>query len=193
MAKRVLTCDQDYRSELIDALTAFDSQVRATAADAWAAPSPCEGWTAADVVVHVTGNTRLFIGTVGDDVSTDTPQQPAEEDLVGGWEQARSVTDKFLRNCSDSRLEAVVVVGREMTVAFVMEAFLRDIVIHTWDLARATGADETLPAHLVTATFSALSSLPLKIRQRGYYADPLPTPPNATDQDRLLALSGRRA
>jgi hypothetical protein len=66
MARRVFTCDQDYRNELTDALEAFDARVRAAqAAAAWTAPSPCEGWTAADVVRHVTGNVYAFVNTVG--------------------------------------------------------------------------------------------------------------------------------
>lgn len=196
MATRVLTCDQDYRGELADALEAFGARVSAAqAATAWAGSSPCEGWTAADVVRHVTGSVYAFVHAMGGDGSGGAAAQQAEgAELVRGWERARTVAGEVLGACDDPAATVPMMLGpRAMTAAFVMEALLRDVVIHTWDLARAAGGDEVLPGHLVTAATAALASLPLPIRQRGYYADPLAPPEGATSQDRLLALAGRRA
>lgn len=192
MAKRVLTCEQDYRGEVIDALRAFDARVRtAQASAAWSAPSPCEGWTAADVVRHVTGNVRAFTVLAGADAPPD--ERPAgDENLIRNWERARDLADQALRASSDPAAVLVPMGSREMTIAFVIEALLRDVVIHTWDLARATGGAEVLPAHLVRAATAALARLPEPIRRRGYYADALTAPPGADEQARLLALSGRR-
>lgn len=190
MATRVLTCDQDYRCELADALGVFDARVRSTRAAAWTTPSPCKGWTAADVVTHVIGNVYAFAAAMGGGAQ----QQPAgQEDLVQSWERARAVADQILSSCHDPAATVPMLLGsREMTVAFVIEALLRDVVIHTWDLARATAGDEILPEHLVTAATAALGRLPVPIRRRGYYADSLTAPPDATAQVRLLALAGRR-
>lgn len=195
MAKRVLTCEQDYSSELIDALAAFDARVRAVhAAGAWAAATPCTGWTASDLVRHVTGNVRVFVATVPRQAAAGGQQPPEEDpDLVRGWEAARAAADRVLRTCEDPANVRVPLGPREMTITFVMEALLRDVVIHVWDLARATGGDELLPDHLVSAATSALARLPQHIRERGYYEDALEPPPDATEQVRLLALAGRRA
>src|SRR6266704_5169131 len=101
VATRVLTCEQDYRNELIDALAAFDARVRATqAAQAWTEPSPCPGWTAADVVMHVTGNVRTFVATVPADAGERQPLAQ-DDDLVRGWERARAVALQVLRACED--------------------------------------------------------------------------------------------
>jgi uncharacterized protein (TIGR03086 family) len=195
MTKRMLTCDQDYRSELADALGAFGARVRhAQAASAWAAASPCEGWTAADVVTHVIGNVHAFINTVGGDTAGGPPEPAGQEDLVERWDRAEAVADRVLGTCDDPAAILPMMLGpRQITVAFVIEALLRDVVIHTWDVARATGGDEALPPHLVTAATAALASLPVPIRLRGYYAGPLDPPADASDQIRLLAESGRRA
>jgi uncharacterized protein (TIGR03086 family) len=196
MATRVLTCDADYRAELADALEAFGARVGAAQeATAWDGTSPCPGWTAADVVRHVTGSLYAFVVAMGGDGSGGAAAQQAEgAELVRGWEQARAVAGEVLGACEDPAATVPVMLGpRAMTAAFVMEALLRDVVIHTWDLARAAGGDEALPGHLVTAAAAALASLPLPIRRRGYYADPLAAPEDATDQDRLLAQAGRRA
>lgn len=191
MVTRVLTCDRDYRNELIDALAIFGEQVRsAQATQRWDALSPCRGWTAADVVRHVTGNVHMFVATVPGDLTIGAAE---DEDLVRGWERAQAAAVRVVRGCKDPAHVRVPLGQREMTITFVMEASLRDIVIHTWDLARAAGGDEVLPAHLVTAATAALARLPQSIRERGLYDDVLEVPADATDQDRLLALAGRRA
>ena len=43
----------------------FTDRVRAVPADAWDNPSPCEGWTARDVVGHLTGWISEFFGVQG--------------------------------------------------------------------------------------------------------------------------------
>lgn len=186
---RALTCDQDYRAELADALAAFDVRVRdAQARDAWTAPSPCDGWTAADVLTHVAGSVSMFAAAMGSDAQPAAGAGPVQR-----WDQARSIAERILGGIEDPAAPAAMKLGsREMTVAFVVEALLRDVVIHAWDLARATGGDEILPPHLVTAATAALASVPGHIRRKGLYADPLDVPDGSGDQARLLALAGRR-
>jgi uncharacterized protein (TIGR03086 family) len=138
---------------------------------------------------------RMFVATVPGAADAGGQQQPAEqdEDVVQGWVQARATADQVLRACHNPADVRVPLGPREMTITFVMEALLRDVVIHIWDLARATHGNELIPAHLVTAATAALARLPQHIREQGYYQDALDAPPNATDQARLLALAGRRA
>jgi len=79
MVTRVLTADADYRAELADALEVFGARVSAAqAATAWAGPSPCPGWTAADVVRHVTGSLYAFVNAMGGNGSGGAPGQQAE-------------------------------------------------------------------------------------------------------------------
>jgi hypothetical protein len=74
-------------------------------------------------------------------------------------------------------------------------------MIHTWDLARAIGADETLNSDLVTwldenltDIFAGLSESPFdpQTTHRFFAAPSDPLPPAATRQHRLLHLMGRR-
>jgi uncharacterized protein (TIGR03083 family) len=44
---------------------AFTAKIAAVPDDRWACPSPCEGWTARDVVCHVIGSQEMFLGMVG--------------------------------------------------------------------------------------------------------------------------------
>jgi uncharacterized protein (TIGR03083 family) len=53
------------------AVELLDNRVSATPSDAWSLPSPCEGWTARDVVAHVVTNLKaLQACAAGDDFLT---------------------------------------------------------------------------------------------------------------------------
>lgn len=194
MAKRLLTCDEDYRTEAIHALLAFGNRVHAAETlRAWNMPTPCEDWTVGALVAHVTGSVRLFLTLAGRQV-TEPPaadENPDPAAVIEEWDSICAAGDEYLRTCGEPGVIRVPLGEREMTIAFAIEALVRDVVIHTWDLGHAVGGDEILPPHLVTAATASLARLPQRIRDRGLYSNALDLADGATDQDRLLALAGR--
>ncbi|HVW33532.1 MAG TPA: TIGR03086 family metal-binding protein [Acidimicrobiia bacterium] len=66
-----------------------------------------------------------------------------------------------------------------------------DHVIHAWDLARALGADETLPPDLVAHVHDFLAPQAAQWQDAGVFAAPVEVPADAGLQTRLLALTGR--
>jgi uncharacterized protein (TIGR03086 family) len=76
--------------------------------------------------------------------------------------------------------------GRE----YVMQLFA-DHLIHGWDLARAIGADETLPPELVEACAAWFAGVEGMYRGAGVIASRVPVADGAPPQDRLLAAFGR--
>ena len=68
-----------------------------------------------------------------------------------------------------------------------------DITIHTWDLARATGTDETLPEELVRAVWEYFEPQIEDLAATGLYAAPVDVDEHAPLQVRLLAVTGRDA
>lgn len=197
MAKRVLTCDADYRIEAIDGLSAFDERVHAPeTVRAWDAQTPCEGWLTSDLIIHVIGSVRMFVTLAGCQVGEARQAADGEQlsprEVIQDWEQIHAIAKEYLRTCGEPSLIRVPLGEREMTIAFAIEALVRDVVIHTWDLGRATDGDEVLSPHLVEAATASLARLPQRIRERGLYTDSVEPVASATDQDRLLALAGRR-
>ena len=73
-----------------------------------------------------------------------------------------------------------------------------DLLIHSWDLARSIGADETLPPAAVDATMAGLHHVPPELlRGTNPLGQPMMGPPvevadDASVQDRMLAFTGRR-
>ena len=67
-----------------------------------------------------------------------------------------------------------------------------DVLIHTWDLAHATGQDEKLDPSLVKACSAMfLPDMPERGRAAGIIGPAVEIGEDASPQDRLLAAMGR--
>ena len=71
---------------------------------------------------------------------------------------------------------------------------ITDTTIHTWDLARAIGADETLDSNLLEFALATIEPIKPMIAQLGIFGTGPSgdVPDSAPLQTRLLDLSGRR-
>ena len=68
-----------------------------------------------------------------------------------------------------------------------------DLLIHGWDIAKATQQDTRLPPDLVEACIPIAQQITAMARSTGVYGNDLPVGPDADQQTKLLALVGRRA
>jgi uncharacterized protein (TIGR03086 family) len=69
-----------------------------------------------------------------------------------------------------------------------------DVLIHTWDLARATGLDEVLDPDEVHRMAQGIDEIDDQaMRQSGHFGPRVEVPADADDQTRLLAWMGRRS
>ena len=68
---------------------------------------------------------------------------------------------------------------------------LGDVLVHTWDLARATGLDETLDADIVTEMLIGMQPIDDMLRQSGHYGPKVAVDEDVDDQTKLIAFTGR--
>jgi hypothetical protein len=66
------------------------------------------------------------------------------------------------------------------------------VFIHTWDVARATGQDETLDPGVVHDLLIGMEPLDEMLRASGQYGRRVEVPAAADEQTRLIAFTGRR-
>jgi uncharacterized protein (TIGR03086 family) len=66
-----------------------------------------------------------------------------------------------------------------------------DLLVHGWDIARATGQNEKLPEEEVTRVYQDALSLGDSLRLGGVCGPVVDVPADASEQDRLLATLGR--
>jgi uncharacterized protein (TIGR03086 family) len=68
-----------------------------------------------------------------------------------------------------------------------------DLAIHAWDLARATGQDDTLDSGAVAVLLPWTEANAGLVAGSGMFGRPIDTGPSAPDDVRLLGLLGRKA
>jgi uncharacterized protein (TIGR03086 family) len=169
----------------------FAATIAAVPDDAWDAPSPCEGWTARDVVAHMVDNHRLFEGFVGRDLG-DVP--PADDDPAAAFAAAREVVSGHLHDPAAAGASFEGAVFGHMTFAEGIDRFVAfDLLVHRWDLGTATGVPVTLPVDEVARARDAADAMGDALRGPGAFGPELPAPEGADEQARLLAFLGRRA
>ena len=167
----------------------FSARVDGIADDQWDSPTPCELWTVRDLVGHVVSVHRAILA--GLDVTP--PPAPADDaDLAAAWHRA---TGDVAAALADPTRADAPVTGRFAPMPFVQLVGMLgcfDTIVHTWDLARATGQDERLDPDAVTFSFDALRPNDDAIRGAGGYGPKLVPPSGADEQTRFLAFLGRR-
>jgi uncharacterized protein (TIGR03086 family) len=178
-------------AERYERITAqFTDRVRAVPADSWNSPSPCEGWTARDVVGHLTEWIPAFFGSQG----VEFPTVPSvQDDPVGAWETVQQTIAKALAEPTMAAKQIETPFSTQSLAETVDMIVTGDVFTHTWDLARATGQDETLdPAHL-QLMIAAMGEMPEDVlRAEGMFGPRIDVPADADDQTRFLAYAGRR-
>lgn len=155
------------------ALAGF-GHVVAEVGDRWSAPSPCSEWDARGVLEHVIGfHEVLVLRPLG--VRANRPK----DDPVGRW----AATHVAIGRALDSEL------GDDMQN--LLPALTTDVLIHTWDLARAAGVDGTLDPELSRWAYDAVLRHPVPDGSE-MFGPPVAVPAGADLQTKLLAACGRR-
>lgn len=178
----------EYLDQYLTAASRFDAVVQAVPRDRWAAPSPCDGWSAADVVDHVVDTQRDFLDRHG---------------LLPGDRPAAPVQQLWARHV-DAVREAVgdgAVLGREFdgyfgrtTIGSTLASFYGfDMVVHRWDLAAAAGLDNRFTDDEMDEMEASIQGFGDHLYADGVCAGPVEPPPGASRQERILGLLGRVA
>ena len=169
---------------------AFTKTVEGTAAEAWDAPAPVAGWVARDVVRHLVEWLPAFlVGSTG----IVLPAGPSvDDDPVGAWRTHTDGVQALLHDpASADRDYDFPHIGRMSLAQAIAMVYTPDVFMHRWDLARATGQDETLDARRCEQMLEGMLPMDEVLRQSGQYGPRVEVPEDADAQTRLLAFIGR--
>jgi uncharacterized protein (TIGR03086 family) len=183
-----------------DGRSTWDSQIEGLADEftviAWDAPGagkssdPPEGWVARDVVRHlVEWMPGLYFGSTGMPVR-EAPS--VDEDPAGAWRAVDHAVAAVLADPELCKLPTRTPAGEMTLEELVAMTGLMDLLVHTWDLARATGQDERLPPDEVHDFLVGIEPWDAALRASGQYGPRVAVPDDADEQTRLLAFTGRR-
>ena len=169
----------------------LDDRIGRLSGDDWSKQTPCTEWDTRGLVTHVVEVHRMIgamiAGAAPEPVGPDT-------DLVAAWRAGRANIESAMAD--DSGALKVVDTQRfgSMPFAMVVGGILcTDAIVHTWDLARATGQDERLDPAGVANAFALLKSFGDGIRQPGAFGPAVEPPPGADEQTQFICYCGRTA
>ncbi len=174
----------------------FTAAVDAIGSDQWAAPTPCTEWDVRALLAHnveenlwvpamLAGET---IASVGDRFEGDTLGDDPKTAWKTSVEEACAAVDAPGALAGRVHLSY----GEESATEYVRQRLI-DLVVHGWDLARAVGADESLPGDLVEACLEWAEPLaPMLAQMPGLFAPAVKPALGAGAQTRLLNLLGRQ-
>jgi uncharacterized protein (TIGR03086 family) len=81
--------------------------------------------------------------------------------------------------------------GEQTFESLVGRLLCTDTLVHSWDLARATGQDEQLDPAAVAASAELLTPIDEAIRRPGGFAPKIDPPGDADEQTQFLCFCGR--
>jgi uncharacterized protein (TIGR03086 family) len=168
---------------------AFTATVEGTPPDAWNRPAPVEGWVARDVVGHLVEWFPAFLEGAG----IILPAGPSvDDDPVGAWRTQTDAVQALLDDpgIAEREYDLPHIGGMSLEQATDM-IYTSDVFLHRWDLARATGQDETLDAEKCAEMLEGMLPMDEMLRESGQYGPRVPVPDDADVQTKLLAFIGR--
>jgi uncharacterized protein (TIGR03086 family) len=168
----------------------FTERVDAVTPDRWDRPSPCTGWVARDVVHHLVEWVPAFF------VDAGGPQLPGPSESLAPAPAWHRLDAALQAGLDDPAVASQVVhhprAGQHRFDDAVGQFVVGDVLIHTWDLARATGLDETLDPELVHDLLAAMEPLDAMLRSSGQFGPRVEVPSGSDEQTQLIAFTGRR-
>jgi uncharacterized protein (TIGR03086 family) len=166
----------------------FGTRLDGVHEDQWSLPTPCTEWTVRELVGHVVRTQRQVLATLAGE---EAEPVDLERDLRPQWETA---SQNMLDALSNDDLAAKTVggmFGEQPFDSLVSRLVCTDTLVHTWDLARATGQDEVLDHECVERSFEFLSPIDDAIRRPGGFAPKIDPAPDANQQTTFLNFCGR--
>jgi uncharacterized protein (TIGR03086 family) len=180
------------------ALDGFEEVLRGLTESEWASPSPCDPWTAHDVAGHVIGGVRWAAALIGGSDTLDAirdegfsrPGSLAGPAPLAAWLSARSELSAAVEAAGAEKVLSWPFGERSVDTG--LGWFSLEVLVHTWDLARAKGSEVRLDPALVHEQLVRLRPIGRFLRGPGAYGPELEAPAGADEQDQLLAFLGRR-
>ncbi len=143
-------------------------------------PTTCPEWSVQELLDHAMHWQGLGGGVLG------AGTKPGDD-----WATVEPALAAALQD--PANLEGTAEALGGMPKQGVAGLIIGDLLVHSWDLARSIGVDDTLPAGAVEATLMGLRRLPEEmLRSETMFGPAIEVAADASSQDQLLAFVGRQ-
>lgn len=185
----------DVRDLFVKASKLYGDAVHQIREDQWHLPTPCTEWDVRALMQHLV-NEQLWvppllegmtIAEVGDRFDGDN----LGDDPVAAWDEASASARAAVEAVKDLQSPTHLSFG-DFPAQEYLDQMTFDLHIHGWDLRTGIGADTTLDGDLTKYLMPWAEVAMKAYEQVGATAAPPPISSSASDQTKILALSGRR-
>jgi uncharacterized protein (TIGR03086 family) len=148
--------------------------------------TPCESFTAHELLEHLAGSLKHIGGALGADLADDTDAAPE----VRIAQLAQPALEAFNRR----GIAGTIDMGfAELPATMVAGILNLELLVHAWDFAKATGQEITT-SDVVTDYVEGLAQQTIsdQVRASGSFAAVQPVAETAGSLERLIAFTGRR-
>jgi uncharacterized protein (TIGR03086 family) len=154
----------------------------------WEAPTPVQEWKARDVVRHLVDWFPPFLEAATGVVLPVGPS--VDQDPGAAWRMRAEAVQSLLDDPSPPEFDHPHIGGMPFDLA-VDRFYTADVFLHSWDLARATGQDDTLDPRTCAEMLAGMEPMEEALRSSGHYGPRVEVPGDADAQTRLIAFIGR--
>jgi uncharacterized protein (TIGR03086 family) len=177
----------------------FAALVAGVGPEQWHNGTPCSEWDVRALVHHLLYEQR-WVPPLLEGLTIEQVGDRFEGDLMGGGASAwpgllaSAIEEAHTAVAQPGALERTVHLsyGDAPGQEYVLQ-LTADLAIHAWDLARATGQDDTLDPGAVALLLPWTEANAGLLTASGMFGFRIDAAPGAPDDARLLGLLGRRA
>jgi uncharacterized protein (TIGR03086 family) len=164
-----------------DAFAAVTEQVKD-----WGAQSPCTEWDARAVVEHVIGfHEVLVLRPLG--AKVDRPK----DDAPARWRATQKVLIEAIGKPGALDEETDMGGGNMIKLGPLVSTLTTDVLVHTWDLAKAAGVDPQLDGELCELGYERASKSRDQFAKSDMFENEVAVPDGADVCSKLLGIMGR--
>lgn len=181
------------REHLPSIVAALQPVIQGVRPDGLDDPTPCEDWTVGRLVNHLLGTVEAMrrVGA-GESLDPDDPWGTGGDHLSERWQ---SDLAELLSRFADAWQQPASWEGEAMDGAMpralVGDMGFVEVMLHGWDLARATGQDVTYDDAAGERAREIMEQIGANGRQHGVFGPQVEVPDDVEAFDRALALAGR--
>lgn len=176
------------------AIAGLTPLVHATRASQLDDATPCDKWAVRDLLNHLVGGGHMFATSLNGE-TLDMSTAPADllgTDHAAAFDAAIAAFNAALDNTADLSKMVTLPFGT-IPADVALRVAAADLLVHSWDLARATGQSFNPPEDLVlAATPFYLDFIQPPLRAMGLFAEEVNVSADASPLDKLVAYAGRQ-
>ncbi|GAA4992131.1 TIGR03086 family metal-binding protein [Kitasatospora paranensis] len=178
-----------------NAQEAVGRQVRAAADGAlWPGPTPCADWSVRELANHVASEQlwapALLAGRTVAEVGDRFDGDVLGDDPAGVWTACAAAALAAFAEPGALQRTVHLSYGERPSLDYCREMTV-DAIVHAWDLAVGVGADAGIDPAAAEFALAQVTPYADGLASSGVFGPPVPVPPGADAQTRLLGLLGR--